>query len=47
MLWEGETKNIAKVNALVVVNEKIVVGGIAHDGKGITDIIEIQISSAT
>ncbi|KAF9053919.1 WD40 repeat-like protein [Hymenopellis radicata] len=46
-LWKGETENIAKVNALVVVNEKIVVGGIAHDGKGITDIIEIQISSAT
>ncbi|KAK7467336.1 hypothetical protein VKT23_004393 [Stygiomarasmius scandens] len=42
-LWRTETQTLAKVNALVVNDTKIVLGGFGKDGKGIIEIWEKQI----
>ncbi len=37
-IWQQQAKSLAKVNALVVDDKKIVLGGISGDGKGIIEI---------
>jgi hypothetical protein len=41
-LWRSEVKTVHKVNALVVNDTKIVIGGFSEDGKGIIEIWEKQ-----
>jgi hypothetical protein len=37
-LWQKETENIRKVNALVVDEKRIVVGGLTDVGNGVFEI---------
>ncbi|TFK30269.1 WD40 repeat-like protein [Coprinopsis marcescibilis] len=38
MLWQGETKNLEKVNKLIADQNRIIVGGLTKDGKGLIEV---------
>lgn len=37
-IWEQETQSVKKVNALVVDEKRVVVGGLTAEGKGVIEI---------
>ena len=37
-IWQQETQSIKKVNALVVDDKRVVVGGLTAEGKGVIEI---------
>lgn len=37
-LWQKETESIKKVNALVVDEKRIIIGGLTEDGNGVFEI---------
>lgn len=37
-IWEQETQDVKKVNALVVDEKRVVVGGLTAEGKGVIEI---------
>ncbi|KAG6910284.1 hypothetical protein DXG01_011681 [Tephrocybe rancida] len=42
-IWQGETQNVKKVNALVVDEKRVVVGGLTAEGKGVIEIRKREI----
>lgn len=45
-VWQQETQSVKKVNALVVGNERIVVGGLTANGSGVFEIWKLDINYA-
>ena len=37
-LWQGDVKTIEKVNAMLVDDRRIIVGGLSKDGKGVIEV---------
>ncbi|KAF9053018.1 WD40-repeat-containing domain protein [Panaeolus papilionaceus] len=45
-LWQGESKNLSKVNALVVDDKRIILGGFSREGKGVIEIWKQEVDAA-